>query len=125
MNTVSYFEIQSSDPVRDIAFYEAVFGWMFAREPQIPIAYYRISSAGINGALLKRPAPVPPLGTGTNAYACSIMVDDFDEIARRILAHGGSVALPKFAVPGRCWQGYFLDPDQNTFGVFQVDPNAA
>ena len=25
--------------------------------------------------------------------------------------------MPKFAVPGRCWQGYFLDPDHNVFGI--------
>jgi len=30
----------------------------------------------------------------------------------------------KFAVPGRCWQGYFLDTEGNTFGVFEVDPDA-
>jgi predicted enzyme related to lactoylglutathione lyase len=40
------------------------------------------------------------------------------------LALGGQVALPKFAVPGRCWQGYFIDLDGNTFGIFEVDENA-
>jgi hypothetical protein len=28
------------------------------------------------------------------------------------------ISLPKFAVPGKCWQGYFQDPERNTFGVF-------
>jgi len=32
--------------------------------------------------------------------------------------------MPKFAVPGTCWQGYFVDPQGNTFGIFQPDPNA-
>jgi len=48
-------------------------------------------------------------------------VADFDAIAQKILSLGGGVALPKFAVPGVCWQGYFLDLDGNTFGLFQVD----
>jgi hypothetical protein len=34
------------------------------------------------------------------------------------------VALPKFAVPGKCWQGYFIDLDGNTFGIFEVDEGA-
>ena len=32
MNSVGYFEIQSSDPKRDVIFYEKNFGWKFTRE---------------------------------------------------------------------------------------------
>lgn len=51
-------------------------------------------------------------------------VQDIDAAAAQIERAGGQVALPKFAVPGVCWQGYFVDPEGNTFGVFQVDDNA-
>jgi predicted enzyme related to lactoylglutathione lyase len=44
--------------------------------------------------------------------------------SKKIMTHGGIVALPKFPVPGRCWQGYFVDPEGNTFGIFEVDENA-
>jgi hypothetical protein len=124
MNTIGYFEIQSSDPPRDIKFYECVFGWKFSKEEFVPIEYYRIETNGINGGLLKRPAKVPPTESGTNAFVCSIQVENFDKINGLILQNGGQVALPKFAIPGRCWQGYFIDLDNNTFGIFQVDPNA-
>ncbi|MBS1734578.1 MAG: VOC family protein [Bacteroidetes bacterium] len=124
MNTVAYFEIQSSDPARDVAFYKAIFGWTFTREHQIPIEYYRIATNGIQGAILKRPAKIPPPECGTNAFTCSIQVDNFDSTSGKILELGGQVALPKFAVPGRCWQGYFMDPDNNVFGIFEVDENA-
>jgi predicted enzyme related to lactoylglutathione lyase len=53
-----------------------------------------------------------------------MQVENFDKTAELILKNGGTVALPKFAVPGRCWQGYFLDTDHNTFGIFEVDANA-
>ncbi len=43
---------------------------------------------------------------------------------RKILSLGGKIALPKFAVPGVCWQGYFIDTEGNTFGLFQVDEKA-
>lgn len=124
MNTIAYFEIQSSDPVRDKAFYESLFGWKFIREELVPIEYYRIETENMYGGLLKRPAKTPPMEFGTNAFTCSIQVSSFDEMAASILKLGGQVALPKFAVPGRCWQGYFIDLDNNTFGIFEVDENA-
>ena len=53
-----------------------------------------------------------------------LYLKDFDTTAQKILSLGGQVALPKFAVAGICWQGYFLDPEGNTFGLFQPDPEA-
>nr|WP_294859676.1 VOC family protein [uncultured Fluviicola sp.] len=121
MNTISYFEIQSSDPTRDKAFYESLFDWKFVKEESVPIEYYRIETNNMYGGLLKRPAKIPPAEYGTNAFTCSIEVSSFDETADLILKLGGRVALPKFAIPGRCWQGYFIDLDNNTFGIFEVD----
>jgi len=51
-------------------------------------------------------------------------VKDFDATAAAISKSGGMVALPKFAIPKTCWQGYFIDPDGNTFGIFEVDEKA-
>jgi uncharacterized protein len=124
MNTIGYFEIQSSEPDRDIKFYKAVFGWKFIKEEFVPIEYYRIETNSINGGLLKRPAKVPPTQSGTNAFVCSIQVEDFDDTSELILKNDGQIALPKFAIPGRCWQGYFIDLDNNTFGIFEVDEKA-
>ena len=124
MNTIGYFEIHSSDVQREIRFYRSLFGWKFIREELVPIEYYRIETNSINGGLLKRPAKVPPAHSGTNAFVCSIQVNSFDDTSEEILKNGGQVALPKFAVPNRCWQGYFVDLDNNTFGIFEVDKNA-
>jgi len=124
MNTIGFFEIQSSNPARDIEFYSTLFGWKFIKQENVPIEYYLIETETIFGGLLKRPAKVPPNECGTNAFTCSIQVNDFDKISKEILDLGGQIALPKFAVPGRCWQGYFIDLDNNTFGIFEVDENA-
>ena len=75
-------------------------------------------------ALLKRPAERPPAQCGTNAFVCSFEVDDFDRKSAKILSLGGVVALHKFCVPGKCWQGYFIDTEGNTFGIFEVDEEA-
>lgn len=124
MNTIAYFEIQASNPETLIAFYNGVFGWNFIKEEFVPIEYYRIETSGMNGGLLKRPAKTPPPEFGTNAFTCSVEVEDFDATAKKVLDSGGVVALPKFAIPGRCWQGYFVDTDGNTFGIFEVDDHA-
>jgi uncharacterized protein len=119
-----YFEIQADDPQRAIKFYVQVFGWKFSEVKGLPIQYWTIETGGSRGGLLKRPAKTPPPECGTNAFVCSLEVANFDTTAQTIEQLGGIVALPKFAVPKTCWQGYFVDLDGNTFGIFQVDPNA-
>lgn len=124
MNSIGYFEIQSSNPPREIEFYRNVFDWQFVREEFVAIEYYRIETNSIFGGLLKRPAQTPPTSFGTNAFVCSIQVQNFDATSARILENGGQIAMPKFAIQGRCWQGYFIDKDHNTFGIFEVDEKA-
>lgn len=125
MNTIGYFEIQSSSPAKLAEFYKNIFGWNFVKDPMIPIEYYRMTDTeGIMGAILQRPVPVPAKPAGTNAYVCSVQVSSFDNTSTKILGNGGIVAMDKFAIPGKCWQGYFLDTDGNTFGVYQPDGTA-
>ncbi|HEX4432205.1 MAG TPA: VOC family protein [Frankiaceae bacterium] len=124
MSSVGYFEIQAGDPDRAIAFYERVFGWRFPKSEGKPIDYWEIEGAGIRGGLLGRPVPVPGGPSGTNAFVCSMEVTDFDATAELILAAGGILAMPKFPVPGICWQGYFQDTEGNTLGIFEPNESA-
>lgn len=124
MNGHIYFEIQVDDIQRATGLYQGVFGWKFEQAHGLPVEYWRIETGGARGGLLKRPAPPPPPQSGTNAFVCSIEVENFDETARKITSLGGQIALPKFAVPGVCWQGYFVDTEGNTFGIFEVDEKA-
>lgn len=125
MNDPRYFELHADDPARAAAFYRAVFGWEVARDEAMPIEFWRVDTlGGIEGAILGRASAAPPPRSGTNAAVISMRVESFDAIADVIRRNGGADALEKFAVPGRCWQGYFLDTEGNTFGVFEVDPDA-
>jgi predicted enzyme related to lactoylglutathione lyase len=119
-----YFEIQADDVKRAAVFYQNIFDWKFGKNPGAPVEYWDIETGGSRGGLLQRPAQTPQPGHGTNAFVCSFEVDDFDEVARKILSSGGQVALEKFPIPGRCWQGYFIDTEGNTFGIFEVDDKA-
>jgi len=119
-----FFEIHVDDVGRAVKFYQTVFGWKMSRNPGVPIEYYDIETGGSRGGMFQRPVQAPSLGQGTNAFVCSLEVGDFDSIAAKILSNGGQVALEKFPIPGRCWQGYFVDTEGNTFGIFEVDENA-
>ncbi|GAA4399157.1 VOC family protein [Fodinibacter luteus] len=131
MSRPIHFEIQADDLERAKAFYAEVFGWTFEDYGQFTGSPYwgvvtgAEDSPGINGGLLPRPAPAPGPGQGTNAAVLTMGVEDFDATAARIEAAGGVVALPKMALTGMAWQGYFLDTEGNTFGIHQPDENAA
>lgn len=124
MNGQLYFEIQADDTRRAVDFYRQVFGWRFEQAEGLPVEYWRIETGGARGGLLQRPAQTPPPQCGTNAFVCSMEVKDFDAVAQVIMKLGGQEAFPKFAIPGVCWQGYFLDTEGNTFGIFQPDEKA-
>jgi uncharacterized protein len=130
MSRVIHFEIQSDDLDRAKAFYAAVFDWQFedysavTGSPYWGVVTGEAGAMGIDGGLLPRPGPAPSEGQGANAFVCTIGVADFDSAAERVIKAGGQVALPKAALPGMAWQGYFLDTEGNVFGVHQPDPEA-
>ncbi len=127
MNRVVHFEIQVDEPERAIKFYKDVFGWQIEKfTGDLGSDYWMVMTAdkdskemGINGGLLKRPCKAPAAGSGTNAYVCTIVVENFDEIAKKIVVAGGVMAMPKFAIADMAWQGYFLDTEGNTFGIHE------
>lgn len=106
-----------------------MFGWTtedwseFAGMP-----YFGLSTGsgpGIDGAILGRPGGEnAEVGGPVMGAVLTMGVADFDETAEKITAAGGTVALPKYALPGMAWQGYFHDTENNVFGLHQPDPEA-
>lgn len=126
-----HFEIHVDDIERAKTFYEKAFGWTFQDYSQFTGSpYWGIVTSedgkdGINGGLLQRPVAAPAPGQGTNAYVCTMTVADYDAAEQKILNAGAQVAMPRFALPGMAWQGYYIDTEGNTFGIHQPDENAA
>lgn len=130
-NRPIHFEIQADDLERAMKFYAEVFGWkfedysQFVNSPYFGVITGEDSAPGINGGIQPRPAERPGVAMGTNAATLTMAVEDYDAAEQKILQAGGQLALPKFALPGMAWQGYYLDTEGNVFGIHQPDPNAA
>lgn len=130
MNSVVHFEIMADDPRRAMAFYREVFGWRFedyaeyTGSPYWGVITRPEGEPGINGGLLVRSGKPAAAGAATNAFVCTVQVEDFDLTAANILKAGGSIQLPKYALSGMAWQGYFADTEGNLFGLHQADTQA-
>ena len=111
-------------------FYTDAFGWRFedygefVGAPYFGVVTGEEDEPGINGGLLPRPAAAPAPEQGTNSAVLTMGVYDYDAAEAKILAAGGVVALPKMALTGMAWHGYYLDTEGNTFGIHQPDPEA-
>jgi len=128
MSRPIHFEIHAADPQRAIAFYSGVFGWSFNKW-DAPQDYWLIKTGdptapGIDGGLLPRHGGAPEAMQAVNAFVCTIGIDDLDASLRRVGELGGSIALPKMAVPMVGWLAYVKDSEGNIVGLLQADANA-
>ncbi len=117
-----HFEIPADDTGRAAQFYQKVFGWKFQKW-EGPMPYWLVGtgegSPGIDGGLHPRAHP------GQRGTVNTIDVPSCDEFVRKVESAGGAVAVPKMAIPGMGWLAYCTDTEGNTFGVMQMDPQAA
>lgn len=122
MARVTWFEYFADDAQKDVAFYEEVFGWEIQRWGDMP--YWLVVTgdppeAGIDGAI----GP-PPMSDMTQRVVTTVSVDDNDETVAKAVAAGGTVVMPKRAVPGSGWLTYVADPAGIIFGVMQYSDEA-
>lgn len=121
MTRVVHFELMAEDPARAIDFYRQVFGWEIKKWDG-PEDYWLITSGpeeqpGINGAIGKSRGE--PLTVNT------VEVESVDEFAEKVIQHGGTVVVPKMAVPEVGYVVYCKDTEGIVFGLFQSDSSAA
>ena len=124
MPRVVHFEVYADDIDRASKFYGDVFGWSVNKiELEGDAVYWIIDTGeepaqGINGGMMPRPTP----------EAVTTMVLDVptvDEYVAKITDGGGTVLVPKFAVPGVGYAAYFKDTEGNVFGIFEDNSEAA
>lgn len=115
MPRVVHFELPADDPERAGAFYRSVFGWKIDKWDG-PVDYWLVTTGeegtpGIDGAISPREQGA------TVTY--TVDVPSVDEYVEKVLAAGGTIALPKQEVPGVGYLAYCADTEGNVFGVME------
>lgn len=124
---IVHFEIQASDPDRARDFYEQVLGWQFSQPDERPHWLIHTGStraAGLLGTLRLREGPPPRAADPVNAAVLITTVADLSLATATAVAAGGSVRIPRTAVPRIGWLAHIADPDGNLLGLLESDPEA-
>ena len=111
-----HFEFPADDAARSTAFWKGLFGWDFHEYEGS--GYHMTDSTEPGGALQTRQEGQ----TGVTIY---FDADDVEAASAKVTELGGTVLMPKSAVPN---MGYFAicqDTEGNTFGIWEGDDSAA
>ena len=109
-------------------FYEDAFGWEIQNMGEQMGGYRLVNTGedkpgeqwpGINGGITPRSGELPAALQPTNAFVCTISVEDIDSMLQKIKEAGGTVAMEKMDVSGVGLLAYCMDPEHNIFGVLQ------
>jgi uncharacterized protein len=112
----SWHELLTTDWVKALAFYQAIFGWEKIEEHDMgPMGVYLIFGRnGVQlGGMFNKPAemPAPP------NWLQYVRVDNVDRVAEVVKANGGSVLNGPMDVPGGDRIAQCLDPQGAAFAV--------
>jgi predicted enzyme related to lactoylglutathione lyase len=122
MPTIVHFEIPADDLERAKKFYTDLFGWKIEKTPG-PMEYWLIATTneagekGVDGGMLQRQHPQQSI---TNY----VDVPSIEEYAAKVESIGGQVVVPKTPAPGFGHFAVCLDTENNTFAIWETDPNA-
>ena len=125
MPTIVHFEIPADDAERSRKFYSDLFGWKMEKWPGMEsgMEYWIINTTdneggkAVGGGMMKRQNPQQGI---TNF----IDVTSVDEYSAKVQSLGGKIVAPKQAVPTMGYFAVCLDTENNTFGIWETNPNA-
>jgi uncharacterized protein len=125
MPTIVHFEVPADDVERSRKFYSDLFGWKMEKWPGMEsgMEYWIINTTdneggkAVGGGMMKRQNPQQGI---TNF----IDVTSVDEYSAKVQSLGGKIVAPKQAVPTMGYFAVCLDTENNTFGIWETNPNA-
>jgi predicted enzyme related to lactoylglutathione lyase len=118
---IVHFDIPATDPEALARFYSQLFGWKIEKAPGA-VPYWLIETApegrGVGGGIMPREAPEQH----PNNY---VLVESVAEFSNKVQELGGRIVVPKMAVPRMGYFAIAIDPQGNSFGLWEDDPSAA
>ncbi len=123
---VRHFAINADDTARAKDFYAGVFGWRF--NAWGPPGFWMIDNGATEAgtplcSLQQRRALIE--GERTTGYECTISVPDVRAVERAVVAHGGTILMPRTTIPTVGHLIWLRDTEGNVAGAMQYDRNAA
>ncbi len=114
-NPLVHWELMVGDLEKGKKFYSSVFDWEI-EESSFPGYAMIKTGADPGGAMMAKPdaAPLPSLNTYFGVH-------DVEATLAKATAAGGTLLIPKTAIPGVGYWASFTDPDGILIGVFQMD----
>lgn len=126
MDKVVHFEIPSEDVARAKNFYKNSFGWETTEYPEMEYTVLKTAKTGedgminevgaINGGMMKR-------GDVIKSPVITIGVANIDASIKKVIKHGGKVAMKKMEIPRMGYAAYIQDTEGNVIGLFQSSTN--
>jgi predicted enzyme related to lactoylglutathione lyase len=124
MSTIVHFEIPADDVERAKKFYGELFGWKIEKfTGQSPMEYWTIETGAgkaemaLGGGMMKRQVPDQQI----TIYLDVPSVEEYTDKVKRL---GGSVTVPKTAIPDMGYFAVCLDSENNPFGLWEDNPKA-
>ena len=77
----------------------------------------KCEQGGLGGGMMQRQVPQQQI-------TIYIDVPSVDDYVDKVVKLGGKVCFPKMAVPGMGYFAVCLDPENNGFGLWEVNPQA-
>lgn len=120
-NAIWHTEFGSEDPEATTAFLGKVFGMQFETSPGMMGMPYHMAykegqpSVGVRQAMEQEGGP---------SQTPFVMVDDVSATLEEVEANGGTVMLPKTAIPGSGWMAWIQVPGGPYVACMEMDPEA-
>lgn len=128
-NGVVHFEIYARDAEKLAKFYSSLFDWSIEAMPGTDYRYVKTvdtdaqgmptQPGSINGGLIVRPA-----GFEDPGWINYINVESLDPAVKRAQDLGAKVMKPRAPVPGMGWFAMLVDPQGNSFALWEQDKSA-
>ncbi len=120
--TLTHFAIYTDDMERAKKFYDNIFEWGFnSYGPQdfLQIKTGKSDDSELIGALQSR--SYSPVQEKVIGLECSFNVQNIDDLIERVKQNGGTIVMPKTAIPYVGWIVKFLDTEGNLICGIQYD----
>jgi predicted enzyme related to lactoylglutathione lyase len=114
---ICHFEIPVDDLERAKKFYQGLFGWQITDTGQQGYHLIQTAEDELGGGMMKRAVP-------EQRPVLHVLVESVDEYSKKIQEAGGTIVVPKMAVPTVGYLAHALDTEGNVFAIFEGNPQA-